>query len=130
MMVIFWYGLTIYSLNVSILLSSIAPPTIPPLASKLDPPSPTPIYMFLCPVLPIDRRPSDLKSLVSHLCKWNNKVCACMDNLCVHNYYTLCWRIMSASSLWVQGECQIIFWKNGNNLPSDMVPHSRKPQLW
>lgn len=55
------------SLNVSILLSSMVPPTMPPLASRLEPPSPKPMNMFLCPVLPMDSRPSDLKFLVSHL---------------------------------------------------------------
>lgn len=62
-----------YSLNVSILLSSMVPPTMPPFASRLEPPSPKPMNMFLCPVLPIDSRPSDLKFLVSHL--QHAKVC-------------------------------------------------------
>ena len=39
----------------------MAPPTIPPLASNFDPLRPTEISMFLCPVLPIDNLPSDLK---------------------------------------------------------------------
>lgn len=45
----------------------MVPPTMPPFASKLDPPKPTPMNIFLWPVLPIDRRPSDLKSLVNQL---------------------------------------------------------------
>lgn len=58
-----------YLLNVSILLSSIVPPTIPPFASKPEPPKPRPINIFLWPVLPMDKRPSEWKSLVSHLQK-------------------------------------------------------------
>jgi hypothetical protein len=40
---------------------------MPPLASKLAPAKPSPMYMFLWPELPMDSLPSDLKSLVSNL---------------------------------------------------------------
>ena len=44
--------------------SSIIPPTMPFLASKFDPPKPSPMYMSLWPLLPMDRRPLDWKPLV------------------------------------------------------------------
>lgn len=55
-----------YLLYVSILLNSMMPPTIPPFASKLEPPNPTPMYKFLCPVLPIDSLPSDRSKVLCH----------------------------------------------------------------
>lgn len=54
-------------LYVSIFAISILPPTIPPFASKPEPPRPRAIYKFLRPVEPILSLPSLRKSFVNHL---------------------------------------------------------------
>ncbi len=43
------------------------PPTIPPLASSFDPLNPPVIFIFLYPVLSIDKRPWDFRSVVAQL---------------------------------------------------------------
>ena len=46
---------------------SIAPPTTPPRESNDEPPNPALIFMFLWPLLSIERRPLLFTSLVFHL---------------------------------------------------------------
>lgn len=47
----------------------MVPPTMPPFASRPEPPKLRPMYMFLWPVLPMDSLPFALKSLVVQLGK-------------------------------------------------------------
>lgn len=47
----------------------MVPPTMPPFASRPEPPKLRPMYMFLWPVLPMDNLPFALKSLVVQLGK-------------------------------------------------------------
>ena len=45
---------------------SMFPPTMPPLASSFDPPSPACMFMFRYPLLSIESLPDDLRLVVDH----------------------------------------------------------------